>query len=101
MTNCIFTNKAIEDLTNIWEYTFEEWSEQQADKYYKSLIATCQKLSNNPNQGKPYDQVAEALLGFRINRHIIFYRKLDSDLIEIIRILHGRMDIETRIRMKE
>lgn len=24
------TNKAIEDLTVIWEYTIEKWSEQQA-----------------------------------------------------------------------
>ncbi|MEI6021854.1 MAG: type II toxin-antitoxin system RelE/ParE family toxin, partial [Bacteroidota bacterium] len=29
-----FTNKAIEDLTEIWQYTVEEWSEKQADKYY-------------------------------------------------------------------
>lgn len=25
------TNKAIEDLTEIWEYTVDKWSEQQAD----------------------------------------------------------------------
>ena len=32
------TNKAVEDLSKIWDYTFEVWSETQADKYYESLI---------------------------------------------------------------
>ncbi len=32
MSKCIFTNKVVEDLTEIWEYTIETWSEQQAEK---------------------------------------------------------------------
>lgn len=32
------TNQAVEDLTNIWEYTFEKWSEKQAEIYYKMLV---------------------------------------------------------------
>ena len=32
------TNKAVEDLAKIWDYTFEQWSEQQADNYYEMLI---------------------------------------------------------------
>ena len=27
-----FTNKAVDDITQIWNYTFDEWSENQADK---------------------------------------------------------------------
>lgn len=33
MANVILRQKAIDDLNDIWEYTFEEWSENQADKY--------------------------------------------------------------------
>ena len=32
------TNKAVEDLNDIWEYTIEKWSEEQADKYYNLLL---------------------------------------------------------------
>ena len=32
------TNQAVEDLNEIWNYTFDEWSEEQADKYYEMLI---------------------------------------------------------------
>lgn len=33
MPKYILTNKAVEDLSTIWNYTFEVWSETQADKY--------------------------------------------------------------------
>ena len=34
------TNKAVEDLSDIWEYTYAEWSEEQADFYYEFLLST-------------------------------------------------------------
>lgn len=91
------TNKAVEDLTKIWNYTFEEWSEEQADKYYEILLENCQKIANNPNLGRNYDGIKSSLFGVKANRHIIFYRKLDGKPIEITRILHGRMDLKNRI----
>jgi toxin ParE1/3/4 len=29
---------ALEDLDNIWEYTVEEWSIEQANKYYNEIF---------------------------------------------------------------
>ena len=46
-----FTNKALEDLIEIWEYTLKKWSENQAEKYYNLIMATCLDLANNPNLG--------------------------------------------------
>ena len=43
------TNKAVEDLSKIWEHTFEAWSEKQADNYYEMLISNCQEIANNPD----------------------------------------------------
>jgi len=97
MTKFKLTNKAVEDLANIWEYTFEKWSEQQADYYYESLILNCEEISNNPNIGKSYDGITQNLLGISVNRHIIFYRIIEEEYIEITRILHGRMDLKKRI----
>ncbi len=91
------TNKAVEDLSKIWDYTFEVWSERQADKYYKSLISNCQEIANNPDLGKKYEGITKSLLGMKTNRHIIFYRTLNENYIEITRILHERMDLKKRI----
>lgn len=92
-----FTNKAVEDLSKIWEYTFKAWSENQADKYYKLLVSHCQEISDNPNVGKNYDGITHKLLGLKTNRHIIFYRIIDENYIEITRILHERMDLKSRL----
>ncbi|HPF92378.1 MAG TPA: type II toxin-antitoxin system RelE/ParE family toxin [Tenuifilaceae bacterium] len=91
------TNKAVEDLTGIWEYTIEKWSEQQADKYYNLLLDSCQDIANNPELGKNYDGITKDLFGLKTNRHIVFYRKRVNQPIEITRILHERMDLKIRL----
>ena len=91
------TNKAVEDLSEIWEYTYDEWSEKQANKYYKFLLESCQELANYPNFGKQYEDVQQNLLGFKSNHHIIFFRIISSKEIEIIRILHERMDLKSKL----
>ena len=91
------TNKSVEDLSKIWDYTFETWSERQADKYYESLISNCQEIANNPDLGKKYEGITQNLLGMKTNRHIIFYRTLNENYVEITRILHERMDLKKRI----
>lgn len=91
------TNQAVEDLSKIWEYTFEVWSEKQADKYYESLITNCQEIADNPGLGKHYEGVTKRLFGMKANRHIIFYRTVNENDVEITRILHERMDLKKRI----
>ena len=38
------TKKAFEDLSDIWTYTYDNWSEEQADKYYSILISTIEDI---------------------------------------------------------
>lgn len=98
MAKYLLTNKAAEDLSGIWNYTFEAWSEKQADDYYNMLIASCQKIADYPELlGKRYDEILEGLRGFKANKHIIFYQILPANKVKIIRILHSRMDIPNRL----
>jgi toxin ParE1/3/4 len=97
MADLYFTNKAVSDLTQIWDYTFEKWSEKQANKYYNELLNACRRIAVNSELGKKYFKVIPDLMGLHINRHIIFFRRMDSDHVEITRILHERMDLKNRI----
>ncbi len=97
MSEYKLTNKAVADLSKIWEYTFEIWSEKQADKYYNELITNCEEIAENPDSGKNYEGISKQLLGIKVNRHIIFYRTISEDYVEITRILHERMDLKKRI----
>lgn len=98
MGNYILTNKAVEDLSKIWDYTVEVWSEKQADKYYFMLLDFCQELADEKVIGKNYHEVDERILGFKIGQHIIFYRAMKDNKIEIARILHVRMDLKSSIK---
>ncbi len=97
MTKYNLTNKAVEDLSEIWNYTFDYWSERQADIYYRMLLENCREIANKPDIGKNYKGIINRLFGLRAGRHIIFYRKVNANEVEITRILHEQMDLKNRI----
>jgi toxin ParE1/3/4 len=98
MASYKISNKAVDDLSGIWNYTINTWSEFQADKYYFLLIDCCQNLADKKISGKPYPGISDEILGCRTGEHIIFYRQLKGAGIEIIRILHSRMDLKAHFR---
>jgi len=98
MASYTLTNKAVLDLSSIWNYTFDTWSDRQADKYYFMLLDTCQDLADGKVSGKNYPEINAEIFGFRIGQHLLFYRKLSQDKVEITRILHTQMDLKNRIQ---
>ncbi len=97
MAKVIFRQKAINDLNDIWDYTFEKWSEKQADKYYATIKFACNGIGENPDAGREYHGISKDLLGLKIEKHIIFYKSISESRIEIVRILHERMDLKNRL----
>jgi toxin ParE1/3/4 len=94
----IFTNKAVEDLSGIWNYSSKTWSESQADKYYYMLLDLCQDVADGNVEGKEYPEIHPEILGIRAGQHIVFFRRVNQNTIEIIRILHSHMDIRNRMK---
>ena len=99
MSKVILRQVAINDLNCIWDYTFEKWSEKQADKYYARIKMACNGIGENPDIGKEYDGISNNLLGLKSEKHIIFYQQVSDDRIEVVRILHERMDLKNRIKL--
>jgi toxin ParE1/3/4 len=97
MAKYYLTNLAVEDLTKIWDYTYETWSEKQADKYYDLLLVTFNEIAINPKLGKKYDVTNKGVLGLKTGEHVVFYQIISENEIEIARILHGMMDLKTKI----
>jgi len=97
MAKVVLRQEAVNDLTDIWDYTVQEWSENQADKYYETIKFACKKIGENTSIGKNYAEISNHLLGLKIGKHIIFYYLISEDEIEVIRILHERMDLKNKI----
>lgn len=92
-----FTNKALDDLAEIWDYTVAEWPENQAENYYNLIMASRMDLANNPQLGKSYEILSINVLGYKCGQHILFYREMTKNEIEIVRVLHGMMDLKNKI----
>ncbi len=97
MAKVTLRQEAIDDLNDIWTYTFEKWSEKQADKYYATIKLACNGIGENPEVGKEYYEISQNLLGLKSGKHIIFYQLFSENKIEVIRILHERMDLKKRL----
>ncbi|MBO2545669.1 type II toxin-antitoxin system RelE/ParE family toxin [Salegentibacter sp. BDJ18] len=92
------SQQAIEDLENIWFYTLKKWSRTQADRYYNLIIEEIEFVTDNFMTGKSAEQTRKNYRVTKVKSHLIFYRKTENNIIEIIRILHERMDIPRRLK---
>ncbi len=90
------TQAAREHLSDIWRYTVKRWSEIQAEKYLRELEAKLEQLGANPDLGKHRPEIHEGYYSFPVEHHVIYYLKA-PDHIQIIGILHGRMDTTNRL----
>ncbi|EAQ48493.1 MULTISPECIES: type II toxin-antitoxin system RelE/ParE family toxin [Leeuwenhoekiella] len=91
------SQQAIEDLEHIWVHTFHKWSKEQADNYYNFLIDRIEFIAANFMTGKSVGHLRKHYRISVIESHTIFYRKDDTNTVEIVRILHQRMNIKDRI----
>lgn len=90
-----FTPLARSDLEEIWRYTVGQWSADQADRYHKAIVSAATELASGTKVGRPVE-VRAGYLKYRVGSHFIFYRRTDAG-IDVIRILHQRMDTDQHI----
>lgn len=92
------SHKAAADLEQIWLYTVEHWSVEQADRYLNLIFDEIEYLSVHPTSGKDYSHIREQYRCSKVKSHLIFYRTDNNGIdIDIIRVLHQRMDLESRL----
>jgi toxin ParE1/3/4 len=92
------TNEAVKDLEEIWSYTCNKWSVGQADRYYNLIIDEIVFIASNPLSGKSQDFIKQGYRSSKVKSHLVFYQMTDDDNILVVRILHQRMDLESRMK---
>src|SRR5690606_1327253 len=96
--NYKISNEAKSDIEKIWLYTLENWSFEQAERYFDLMMDEIEYIAENPNSGENFSNLRKGYLRTRMKSHFIFYKiNLKQNEVEIIRILHQRMDIENRL----
>ena len=88
-------------MEDIWLYTAETWSVEQADRYLNLLFDEMEYLCSNPGSALDFGFIRTGYLRSRVKSHFIFFRIDEKkDVLVVIRILHQRMDVEPRMTEK-
>ncbi|WP_254795702.1 type II toxin-antitoxin system RelE/ParE family toxin [Arsukibacterium indicum] len=80
------SNLAQAHLLNIKNYTIENFSETQWQKYKTSLLAGLQMLADNPGLGRSCDDIYLNGFYFPVGKHIAYFTK-ERDFILIVAVL--------------
>ncbi len=87
------------DLEEIWLYTFRQWSLEQADEYVRKIMAAIEGLISGRHTGQQTD-AREGYWKYKVGMHVVFFKYSDQYL-DVIRILHGRMDVNAHLDDQE
>ena len=101
MANFTLTTKAKVDLKDIARFTQKRWGREQRNKYLELLDASFHKIARNPSMGRDCGEIKAGYHKFPTGSHVIYYRRASGATIEVIRVLHESMDVETQLLVKD
>ena len=90
-----YSRAAKADLAKIWRYSVATWGAVQANSYARKLQAAGSEVSTGRRIGRK-SSAQDGIFKIRCGSHMIYYR-MTEDEVEIIRILHGKQDVERHI----
>lgn len=96
MKGYVLSPAAQRDLDEIWDFSAATWSPAQANRYVEQIRAACEKLGAGKSRGRSIDDIRPGYWKLAVKSHFLFYRVID-DVIDVVRVLHQRMDIEAHL----
>jgi len=96
MKSFALTRSAVADLRSIAMFTEARWGREQRNLYLKQLDDAFHMLADSPAVGTACDEIMPGYRKFPQGSHVIFFKSGAKSAIEIIRILHQGMDVETQ-----
>ena len=89
------TPAAQRDLDRIWEYSETNWGAQKAQEYVESIRATL-VAARAEQRVRKFVSSRNGYFKSNAGKHVIYYKITDTHL-DVVRILHGRMDPERHL----
>jgi toxin ParE1/3/4 len=91
------------DFANILKWTTENFGPRQSRIYRDTLVRAIGELADGPDVAGSRDEIMRGLHTLHVARHgrrgshFLMYRVATKTTIEIVRILHDRMDLQRHI----
>ncbi|WP_158813538.1 type II toxin-antitoxin system RelE/ParE family toxin [Methylocapsa sp. S129] len=96
MSGFVFSPRAQADIEEIWDYTAARWNTRQAEAYIRQIQAAIETVAAAPKLARSCEEIKAGYWKYPAGSHVIFFR-LIHDGIDIVRVLHGRMDFERHL----
>jgi toxin ParE1/3/4 len=97
LADYVLTPRARRDLSEIWDYSAEQWGTAQADRYIRLIASACTELATGRIKGRSAEAIRPGYFRQTVGSHVLFYRARKRGGIEIVRILHQRLDVERHL----
>jgi len=88
---------ARQDFLDIGDYTRDRWSEAQAERYLRQILAMIAEIGTYPFSGRELPSLRPGYRRRRCGSHLIFYVILEEGTVEVVRVIHERADV-SRLR---
>ena len=90
------TDRAHYDLQEIEDYSLERWGRKTANRYLEDIQTALSLLQENPDLLRHKSGVSTQFKFYRVREHFLVCIKL-KDVLYILTIKHGQMDLPHRI----
>ncbi|MGQ4599714.1 type II toxin-antitoxin system RelE/ParE family toxin [Nocardia sp. R6R-6] len=97
MSRYLLNPLAHADLEQIYDYTLDRWDIDQAEHYVRELLRAFDRTAENPRIGWSCDDIRPGYFRLPTGSHTVYYRIATGGIVEIMRILHQRMDAERHL----
>ena len=89
-------------MSDIWDYSYNQWGADQADVYVLAIHAACERLAASLASGRLGGQSAEHIrTGYRkeiVGSHLeFFFRCQLMGMVNVVRVLNQRMDVSAHL----
>lgn len=92
MSRFVLSPAARADLERIWDYTAGRWGEDQAETYIRDIQRAIERVASDPLIGRACDDIRAGYRRHPVGSHTLYYRTAPAGVIDVVRILHQRMD---------
>lgn len=97
MSRYVLSPAACADLEQIWDYSSERWDDDQAEECLREIQPAIQRVVSNPTIGRPCNDVRPGYRKHAVGSHTLYYRIGSDEVIDVVRVLHQRMDADRHL----
>jgi toxin ParE1/3/4 len=93
MKDPLLSDEAKDDLAVIWATIADARDERTAVRMNQKILSSCRAKALSPDTGRSRDEILPGFRSFPVRPYVVFFRR-HADTILVLRILHGRRDVE-------